>query len=155
MTRIRAGVGVKLERLRCRLKRVRELPFLQGHGGIAPRRHRPSVAVGQRQRDVLQIEAPGDRTGQVGHSVRSCGHHEHVPTQVKQARQLIAAPQRLLGSCASHVRQPAGDEAHCQEHKEGDPVLWIRDRPGANRGQEEEVERQHRRDRGDDRHPKP
>ena len=111
--------------------------------------HVPLVRARQRNGDVLQVESTGDRSRQHRDRLAAVGDHQHIATQVEQARELVPSPHRFLRSRAGHRRQVAGHQADGQKREQRDPVLRIGNREGADWRQEEEVEAEHRHDRRD------
>ena len=113
----------------------------------------PAVVGRKADRHPGQLKATCDVSGQHLDGACGFGGQQHVPRQIEQTRHLVATRDRLARPILCRRRQIAGDDRDDQEGEQRDPVLRIGDREGANRRQKEEVQREHRHDRHEDRDP--
>ena len=152
VTAICTLMGVELPRACCRRHGTVQHRDVDGDFLLPALQDPPAAIVGKADRHPGQLEAMGDMPRQHFDCARGLRGQKDVPRQIEQTGQFVAPGDGLARPILCRRRQIAGDDGHRQEYEQGDPVLRLGDGEGANRRQEEEVQREHRRDRRDERY---
>ena len=141
-----SGIGIEFQGCLRGGVGIGQLPLVDVNRPRASRVNVPVLVTRHRDRDELQVEPAGDRSRKHRERFAALCHHQDIATEIEQARELVAAPDRFFRPVAGHSRQVARDQTHHEERKQRHPVVGIRDGERANRRQEEEIETEHRGD---------